>query len=478
MGVPFTIGIHHPSGDVKKISKDTNPPTSINHPNITGCPTSNIAGTHWQVIWDEGVTEGGSSGSPLFNSDHKIIGQLHGGSSSCSDPSYPDLYGKFSYSYTQGNFAQWLDPYRSGATSMGDYNPSQVNDNCYNGIQDGNETGIDCGGSCPPCAWVNSGGGWSNNHCKNGIKDSGETGVDCGGTCKPCITVIQCNNCIKDGNETRIDCGGSCPPCSIGCTHTNVIYNSSDNMPTFTAAAHSIEACNNTKIQPGQNIIFKAANSITLGPGFRAMEGCTFSAFIAPCVCIEPCDVVAPNVFTPNGDGVNDNLCYSVSGYNRYSATGFNRWGNTVFQIEGKVENNIACIWNGSNSSSGAYYTVITTFYSDCTGKSKTYNHSVTVFKSNADTNEAEQTKTSPIQTSNGIVLYPNPTSGLLNIYQPVSYAPIIMQIFDTLGKLQIIKEDIRHITSIDLSFYPKGIYFVKTVSEELGTSIDKIIIK
>ena len=38
------------------------------------------AGTHVRLEdWDLGTTEGGSSGSPLFNQDHRVIGQLHGG---------------------------------------------------------------------------------------------------------------------------------------------------------------------------------------------------------------------------------------------------------------------------------------------------------------------------------------------------------------------------------------------------------------
>ena len=43
-----------------------------------------------------GVTEGGSSGSPIFNQSKRIVGQLSGGSSTCNSPNYSDLYGKMS----------------------------------------------------------------------------------------------------------------------------------------------------------------------------------------------------------------------------------------------------------------------------------------------------------------------------------------------------------------------------------------------
>lgn len=45
--------------------------------------------------------------------------------------------------------------------------------------------------------------------CDDGIKNGGETGIDCGGPCAPCGQT--CDNGLKDGDETGVDCGGSCP---------------------------------------------------------------------------------------------------------------------------------------------------------------------------------------------------------------------------------------------------------------------------
>jgi hypothetical protein len=52
--------------------------------------------------------------------------------------------------------------------------------------------------------------GTSSANCTDGIKNGSETGIDCGGTCPACPT---CNDGIKNGNETGIDCGGTCPAC-------------------------------------------------------------------------------------------------------------------------------------------------------------------------------------------------------------------------------------------------------------------------
>jgi hypothetical protein len=118
------VGIHHPAGDIKKISFENDPLISTS---FGGSP----ANSHWGVTgWDEGVTEGGSSGSPLFDQNHRIIGQLHGGASACGAPVLSDEYGKISYSWTPASsdstnqLKYWLDPTQSNATFVNGYDPS------------------------------------------------------------------------------------------------------------------------------------------------------------------------------------------------------------------------------------------------------------------------------------------------------------------------------------------------------------------
>lgn len=104
------VGIHHPSADVMKISTYT-----------TTLTNSNYGTTHWKVYWaatvtEHGVTEEGSSGSPLFNSSGRVVGTLTGGSSYCSTPNDPDHYGKFSKHWDANGsvpakrLKDWLDP--------------------------------------------------------------------------------------------------------------------------------------------------------------------------------------------------------------------------------------------------------------------------------------------------------------------------------------------------------------------------------
>jgi lysyl endopeptidase len=106
-----TVGIHHPLADVKAIStSNTQLKSTTYFDGTTSFPN------HWQVSWQRGGTEEGSSGSCLFNaSDGRCIGQLHGGDAlGCQTPT-PDNYGKFSVSWVGGDtkgtrLSNWLDP--------------------------------------------------------------------------------------------------------------------------------------------------------------------------------------------------------------------------------------------------------------------------------------------------------------------------------------------------------------------------------
>ncbi len=113
-------GIHHPGGDWKKISF----PKSV-----VSINSGSMANKYFKVSWHtnpgKGVTEQGSSGSPLFNADQRIIGTLTSGSSSCDYLYGTDNYGKMSYHWNNNNapnavnrLQPWLDPDNTGATTL------------------------------------------------------------------------------------------------------------------------------------------------------------------------------------------------------------------------------------------------------------------------------------------------------------------------------------------------------------------------
>ena len=109
------LAIHHPAGARKRISFPRQVYT--------------YGTKYWCVNWytnpNRGCTEQGSSGSPLFNANKLIIGDLSSGSSACDNPSGSDYYGKISYSWNNNNNSDngkklkpWLDPDNTGMLSL------------------------------------------------------------------------------------------------------------------------------------------------------------------------------------------------------------------------------------------------------------------------------------------------------------------------------------------------------------------------
>ena len=124
---------------------------------------------------------------------------------------------------------------------------------CRDGVRNGDETDLDCGGACPPCddghgcgtpgdcaSGVCDGETCTPPACDDGVVNGDETGTDCGGdTCDACPTgegcqddddcqsglcdpdtntcsSAECTDGVRNGDETDVDCGGSCPGCDDG----------------------------------------------------------------------------------------------------------------------------------------------------------------------------------------------------------------------------------------------------------------------
>ncbi|MGV3638113.1 MAG: T9SS type A sorting domain-containing protein [Flavobacteriales bacterium] len=95
-GVPAqeVVSIHHPSGDIKKISRSFDPVEA--DVQVVGTEERQV----WQIEdWTEGIVEEGSSGSGLWNENKLLVGQLSGGLGDCETEVAAAAYGRFDLAF-------------------------------------------------------------------------------------------------------------------------------------------------------------------------------------------------------------------------------------------------------------------------------------------------------------------------------------------------------------------------------------------
>lgn len=139
VGTGATTIIHHPAGDLMKISRDNEAPVFDNFLNAQCWRL----GLNLNLGLDRGATEGGTSGAPYYDQSHRIIGQHYGiddGNLAICNRSRK-FGGRFDLSWTGGGtnatrLSNWLDPSNSGATVTNTTNTSiLINTSTVNNIQ-------------------------------------------------------------------------------------------------------------------------------------------------------------------------------------------------------------------------------------------------------------------------------------------------------------------------------------------------------
>lgn len=285
-------------------------------------------------------------------------------------------------------------------------------------------------------------------------------------------------------------------------------YKQYENTSDLTALTHTsdyiragfdagiIGTSGNVTVLTGQNVTFKAGNQIILEPGFSVQSGAVFNASIEDCNSSASTGGInvpfLPNVFTPNGDGINDNYCINVTGANQYHIQVFDSWGVLRFDYLDFIYSSWACLWDGrcnqgypncssNNVPNGTYYYIITLY--NCTGSIE-YNGYIAIYGAKnmevVSTNNPVSTNNSIFQNnSSDISIFPNPNSGKFQILLTTNNSlKRIHQItiFDIRGsKVWETLNTSNQLFEIDISSQPKGIYFVK-IENEQGIKVEKII--
>ncbi|MEI7594124.1 MAG: trypsin-like peptidase domain-containing protein [Bacteroidota bacterium] len=404
------VGIHHPAGDVKKITFDYGTVSSSNW-------SSGVANSHWTIAnWEDGTTEGGSSGSPLFNRDHRIIGQLHGGGASCSSL-VDDNYGKFAFSWSTDptNSKQlkfWLDPDNTGETTLNgkDFNIAANNvDAAMKTIE--SPTGSSCETSVTPIIYFkNNGANALTSVTVNYQYDN---------------TSVQTVNWT--GNLAYFAAAQLTLPnqtLAIG-NHTLKVYVSSPNGSTD-------ENLSNDTLTSSFSIILGGKVTLTLTTDGYPDETIwdlkdslnTIIASGGPMTGASTAHTI---------DWCLSNGCYKLTIYDSY--------GDGMGGGFGSAAGSYTISRNGVQIASGIGN------FTDSTSSSFCINNV------GIDENEI-----------NTINIYPNPTSGQFNI-DLNSNKPFTVCVFNSFGAL-VIEKLINGNGTIDLSNQPNGIYYIRATSE------------
>lgn len=423
-----TWGVHHPSGDIMKVCVDEDAPGQL---------TQNGNQPVWRIYdWDLGVTEGGSSGSPLFGPQGKIVGQLWRGSAACSgtnDNGGWDEYGRFGNSWADGTTAatrleDWLDPNGTGVSTIDAYPPYEVF--AYNaGISISNVNTLLCDNIIEPILVINNLGS--------------ET-----------LVSLDVTHQLDDGTPVLIEWTGSLETGEVDEIILDPI--------TITQAGTLLASAENPNGEPDE---FPANNEATVS--FDAPD--TFDTQeVELTIQFDSYPEETTWEFTNSaGTVLSSGGPYAGQAGQTFEETitlpGDDCYTFTIFDIYG---DGICCAW-GSGS-----YTLETS--------------DGTTIAQGGDFGGEESTLFSNFQILNlndnsfstELDLYPNPTTGTVNISNTKG-TDLNYEVYNVLGQIISTGNNQNTLFSIDLSNANSGLYFVKFVDVESNrTTTKKLILK
>ena len=282
-------GIHHPAGDIKKIS-------TFNGTTVSTTWGGSVSNTHWRLTWSansngHGVTEGGSSGSPLFNnSSGRIIGTLTGGGSFCTALTSPDSYGKMSYHWTSNGtpnnerLKTHLDPGNTGLLVLNGSNDpcTAVNPTAPVAQFSATPTTVNTGGtvsftdlssgSPTSWAWTISGSGWSYTGGTSATSQNPQVIFNTVG--QYTVTLVASNsmgsdNEVKTNYITVTQQSGPCAGSSATCDEyiNNVLLNTINNTTNCSAGGFGNYSAMSTTLAKGSPYTVTVTPAIAGTPG-------------------------------------------------------------------------------------------------------------------------------------------------------------------------------------------------------------------
>ncbi len=110
-----------------------------------------------------------------------------------------------------------------------------------------------------------------------------------------------------------------------------------------------------TDLNPTHDYPSMGNYTVTLTVSSGAPNNC-ISTYSVVVVVIQPSSMTIPNVFTPNGDGINDIFTIDVQGIKTINMDIFNRWGKKIYNLNATDFADVQAkkpIWDGTSKSEG-----------------------------------------------------------------------------------------------------------------------------
>jgi hypothetical protein len=287
----------------------------------------------------------------------------------------------------------------------------------------------------------------------------------------------HCTNCIEDGDETGVDCGGSCQPCGMAdelvINDKADIFDRSGQSEINARFALSVEGGAGQLDFADNDYVLTSGETVSL-KSFKVSTGATFKAQVVPSQRYEPfqgCQpacVDMPNYFTPNDDGINDYFAGLFAFVESYDIQINSNNGTLAYQDFNVpvYDNGGIILWDGDGSTNGSVYYVTLTI-TDCYGEETVYTQNLSCFKSAYVENS--ETSIKEVEVKENIMLYPNPADNVLKIYvnKSLSRESYNVSVFDINGKK--IKETTMGGTqnNLDISNMHPGSYILRMSTKE-----------
>lgn len=434
------VGIHHPHADCKKISTMT--PGSGQSASWGG----NVANTHLEMTWEAtangyGVSEPGSSGSPLFESPQKlIVGHLTGGSSCCTaggcgdgtSPTGPDFYGKIWFDWTSNGvtpdhqLGPWLDPDYTGTTTLQGMNPP-----C--GISAHDDVGIQtievpngniCGLTFKPCFTIH-------NYGDDTLRSLTLTySVDNGTTSQ-----ISWTGLLPGGAEIEV-CSEASFTTTAGSHTFTVVASLPNGVADNNSSNNVLESNFNVYSVPGAvTLVFNTDNDGSQDTWQLTQQGGLVFASGGPFVdCVGGRQYIYPLCLSPD--------CYTF----------------TIFDSQGDGmtdgEDGFVQVWAGGS--------ILGQLANPSFGAQASFNFCIW------------PTAIQDLPAIN-LTILPNPSTGIFNVYFD-DEQPRSVRLFDALGRQLMEKATTEQHFTLDMSAFSKGVYFAQFNTPQ-GKVVRKLVV-